>query len=157
MSSSATALLCAGVAVVLTGCGSHSDPQARGVSDLTESNRAVVADFVDLMYRQKNVRAAFMKHVAVDYVQHNPNIADGRDAAIAALEPMFSRPEASFDVKRVLVDGDLAAVDLHGRPSSDAAGGAVVDLFRLEHGKIVEHWDVLQPIPATAENPHPMF
>ena len=124
---------------------------------LTESNRRIVEQFVDAFYRRKNVREAFMSFVAVDYVQHNPTIADGREAAIAALEPMFSRPEAQFDVKRILVDGNLAAVHLHGRPSADAPGGAVVDLFRLEGGKIVEHWDVLQPMPSHAANAHPMF
>lgn len=151
----ATAALVAGLAWVVIGCTAGEPPTA--TMDLTESNRAIVADFVDLMYRQKDVRAAFMKHVAVDYVQHNPNILDGREAAIAALEPMFSRPGATYDVKRVLVDDDLAAVHLHGRPSPGEPGGAVVDLFRLEDGKIVEHWDVLQPIPKTSINPHPMF
>jgi predicted SnoaL-like aldol condensation-catalyzing enzyme len=124
---------------------------------LTRSNRAIVEKFVDLFYRQKNVREAFERYVVEDYIQHNPAIADGRAAAIKALEPMFSRAQAQFDIKRILVDGNLAAVHLHGRPSSSDAGGAVVDLFRLENGKIVEHWDVLQAMPATAANAHPMF
>jgi predicted SnoaL-like aldol condensation-catalyzing enzyme len=152
----ATATLSSLIATLLIACSGSGAPD-HAAKELTESNRAIVADFVDLMYRQKDARAAFMKHVAADYVQHNPNIADGRDAAIAALAPMFSRPQAAFDVKRVLVDGDLAAVHLHGRPSPDDPGGAVVDLFRLENGKIVEHWDVLQPMPETSVNPHPMF
>jgi len=123
----------------------------------TERTREVVLHFVELFYRQKNVRRAFQTYVASDYVQHNPNIPDGRDAAIALLEPMFSRPEAVFDIKRILVDGDLAAVHLHGRTQPDSLGGAVVDLFRLANGLIVEHWDVIQPIPENAINPHPMF
>lgn len=98
-----------------------------------------------------------MTYVAEDYIQHNPTIPDGRQAAIEMLEPKFSQPSASFAVKRVLVDGDLAMVHLHGRPSEDSLGGAVADIFRLENGKIVEHWDVLQPVPTTAVNPHPMF
>ena len=124
---------------------------------LTEDNRAIVLRFVDLFYRQKNVRKAFATFVADDYVQHNPNIPDGREAAMKVLEPMFSRPNSRFDVKRVLVDGDLAAVHLYGRGSEDDPGGAVVDLFRLDKGLIVEHWDVLQPMPKQAVNPHPMF
>lgn len=123
----------------------------------TERNRAIVLDFVELFYNQRNVRAAFEAHVIQDYVQHNPNIPDGRDAAIAVLEPMFSRPGAYFDIKRVLVDGDLAAVHLHGCTQPNSRGGAVVDLFRLKDGCIVEHWDVLQPIPENSTNPHPMF
>lgn len=123
----------------------------------TERNRAIVLRFVELLYRQRQVRLAFETFVDHAYVQHNPTIQDGREAAIAALEPMFSNPDSSFDIKRILVDGDLAAVHLHGRRSRDTLGGAVVDLFRLAEGKIVEHWDVLQPIPERSVNPHPMF
>ena len=148
-------LLALAVALSLDSCAVH--PPRDAAETLTETNRRVVNDFVDLMYRQKKVREAFMKHVTPDYLQHNPNIPDGRDAAIAALEPKFSHPTATFDVKRVLVDADLAAVHLHGRPSLESRGGAVVDIFRLENGKIVEHWDVLQPIPEMSINPHAMF
>jgi predicted SnoaL-like aldol condensation-catalyzing enzyme len=127
------------------------------VVSLTETNREMVHRFVDLFYRQKDVRKAFTTFVAKDYVQHNPNIPDGREAAIGFLEPMFSRPEARFDVKRILVDGNFAAVHLHGRPNQQEPGAAVVDMFRIANGLIVEHWDVLQPIPKQAINPHPMF
>ena len=70
---------------------------------------------------------------------------------------MFTQPRSRFEIKHILVDGDLAAIHLYGQVRSDQPGGAVVDLFRLENGLIVEHWDVLQPIPETAINPHPMF
>ena len=98
-----------------------------------------------------------MKHVGEPYIQHNPNILDGREAAIEMLEPKFSPATASFAVKRILVDGDLAAIHLHARLSTEYPGGAVVDMFRLEDNKIVEHWDVLQPVPTECVNPHPMF
>jgi len=124
---------------------------------LTETNRKIVEDFADIFYREKNVRKAFLKYVSENYIQHNPNIPDGRDAAIAALEPKFSSPGASFDIKRILVDSNPAAIHLHGRLTTDNPGGAVVDLFRLEDGKIAEHWDVLQPVPEKSVNPHPMF
>lgn len=126
-------------------------------ASLTERNRAIVLDFVDLFYRQRRVRKAFEKHVGDPYIQHNPNIPDGREAAIVALEPKFSAPGASFEIKRVVVDRDLAAVHLHGRLAPGTPGGAVADLYRLAGGKIVEHWDVLQPVPENCLNPHPMF
>lgn len=124
---------------------------------LTETNRKIVEDFAHIFYKEKNVRKAFMQYVAEDYIQHKPNIADGRQAAIEALGPKFSLPSASFDIKRILVDGNFAAIHLHGRISPENPGGAVVDMFRLENGKIVEHWDVLQPVPAKSINQHPMF
>lgn len=58
----------------------------------TEANRAIVEDFARLFYTERDVRQAFEKHVAPDYIQHNPGIADGREAAIRALTPMFSGP-----------------------------------------------------------------
>lgn len=123
----------------------------------TERNRAIVADFARLFYAEKDVRKAFMAHVAPDYIQHNPGIADGRDAAIAALAAKFANPKASFSVKRILVDGDHAVIHLHARSDPAAAGAAVADLYRLRGGRIVEHWDVIQPVPEKSANPHPMF
>ncbi len=123
----------------------------------TEANRAIVEDFARLFYTERDVRRAFERHVAPDYIQHNPGIADGREAAIKALTPMFSRPEARFEVKRILVDGDLAAIHLFGRGDPATPGAAVADIYRLKDGKIVEHWDILQPIPTRSANPHPMF
>jgi predicted SnoaL-like aldol condensation-catalyzing enzyme len=60
-------------------------------------------------------------------------------------------------MKRVLVDGDLAAVHLHGCTEPNSRGGAVVDMLHLQNGFIIEHWGVLQPVPDDSTNPHPMF
>jgi len=130
--------------------------QARPLST-TERNRAIIADFAHKFYDLRDVRGAFMDHVAPDYIQHNPGIADGRDAAIAALEPMFTKPDSRFVIKRILVDGEQAVIHLHGRTGGQGEGGAVADFYRLKHGRIVEHWDVLQPIAAKTVNPHPYF
>ena len=142
-------LILAGVTLALGACQAE-------VSE-TERNRAIVTDFARIFYQERDVPAAFNRYVAADYIQHNPGIADGRAAAIAALEPMFSRPDARFDVKRIIVDGEYAVIHLHGRGRADDAGGAVADIYRLKDGKIVEHWDVLQPIGSESANPHPYF
>jgi predicted SnoaL-like aldol condensation-catalyzing enzyme len=126
-------------------------------SQARPDNRQILMDFIELFYHRRQVRLAFERHVAEDYIQHNPNIGDGREAAIEALEPLFGLPTASFQIHRILVDGDYAAIHLHGRRSPDVLGGAVVDLYRFSGGRIVEHWDVLQPIPEQAANPHAMF
>ncbi len=124
---------------------------------MTEKNRKIIEAFVEVFYRQKDVEKAFKEYVAEDYIQHNPNILDGREVAIAALKPKFSNLDAIFDIKRIIVDGNMAMIHLHGRMNKTQLGGAVADIYRLENGKIVEHWDVLQPIPEKAVNPHPMF
>ena len=118
--------------------------------------RAFFEGFVELMYRRRDVRAAFDTYVDADYVQHNPGLADGRDVARDALAEKFADPAFSIDVERMLVDGDLCA--LHLRPRRDGRpAAAVVDIYRADGDQIVEHWDVIQPWPATAANDHPMF
>jgi predicted SnoaL-like aldol condensation-catalyzing enzyme/catechol 2,3-dioxygenase-like lactoylglutathione lyase family enzyme len=126
------------------------------VTEIAPDNRGIMEDFVALFYAERRVADAFERHVAPDYIQHNPAIADGRDAAIAFLEPKFGAPGATFDVKRLIVDGDFAVVHLHGRPDPAQPGVAVADIYRLEGGKIVEHWDVLQPVVQSA-NLRPMI
>lgn len=120
-------------------------------------NRAIVTDFARLFYTERNVKKAFETYVVPDYIQHNPGVADGRDAAIALLTPMFSDPKRSFEIRKILVDGDLAAIHIFAKPDPTARGAAVADFYRLKDGRIVEHWDVIQPIPETSANPHPMF
>src|SRR5277367_5502863 len=92
--------------------------------------------------------------VSGPYIQHNPLVADGIDGVMSFLKQVGRVP---CEVKRIAVDGDLAFV--HVRYLSlfgqETAG---VDIFRFdEAGKIVEHWDVLQPFPVEAQNNNTMF
>jgi predicted SnoaL-like aldol condensation-catalyzing enzyme len=125
--------------------------------NIIKQNRQIIETFVELFYKQKNVRKAFENFVSEHYIQHNPTIADGREAAIEMLEPKFSNPDAIFDIKRILVDGDLVAIHLNGKLSANTLGVAVVDIYRILDGKIVEHWDVLQPVPSESANINSMF
>lgn len=130
---------------------------AKPTRSLTERNRAIITDFARLFYSFRDVRGAFEKYVAPDYIQHNANILDGREAAIVALEPMFRQEGSRFEIKRIVVDGDMAVIHLHGRAGAQGKGGTVADIYRLKGGKIVEHWDVLQPIADKPVNPHAYF
>ena len=120
-------------------------------------NRAAFETFVDLFYTQKRVADAFAFLVSDDYIQHNPTIGDGPRPAIEMLTPKFDRsPDATFEIQRILVDGDLAMVHVKAsRPGAPDA--AVADIYRFEDGRIVEHWDVLQQVPVHAVHDHPMF
>ena len=120
------------------------------------SRRELFAEFAELMYGERDVRAAFDRYVAVDYVQHNPGLADGRDAARDALAGKFADPDFDVEVVRMLVDGDLCVLHIRASRGGEPAA-AVVDLYRAEDDRIVEHWDVIQPWPTTAANDHPMF
>lgn len=140
------------LAAALLLLASHTNAGAKPHLTLTEENRHIITEFARIFYTEKNVKKAFETYVSGQYIQHNPNIADGREAAIAALAPKFSAPGARFDIRHLIVDGNMAVIHLRGRPSPEALGGAVADIYRIEGGKIIEHWDVLQPIQDKSSN-----
>ena len=122
-----------------------------------KDNRAAFEHFAELFYTRKRVREAFEYLVADNYRQHNPSIPDGPEPAIEVLTPKFDgSPDSTFEIQRILVDGNLAMVHVKasgpGRPDA-----AVADIYRFEDGRIVEHWDVLQPMPANPVHDHPLF
>ena len=140
---------------------SHSpatEPQQAGSStdQLTAANTEVIAQFARLMYAERDPAAAFEQFVSPDYVQHNPMLPDGREAAVAFLVPLYTAPGSTFEIQRVLVDGDLAAVHLRAHPAGRPVL-AVADFYLLADGLIVEHWDAIQPFPEASANDHPMF
>jgi len=120
--------------------------------------KAVVTKFMNEFYIQKHVRTAFETWVEPGYVQHNPLAATGRDAAIAFLEPFFrDHPDANYSIKRIIADGNLVVVHSHAKFTAGDRGLAVVDILRVEHCKIAEHWDVAQPVPEKSANANGMF
>ena len=129
------------------------------------SVREVAERFVELFHHQDNPAEAFACWVHPDYIQHNPNAPTGRDASAAFLTAaVTNNPELTHDVKRVIygdeTDGEgLVAVHHHFRRKRDERGWAVVDILRIRHGWVVEHWDVMQPVPDPAEtkNSNGMF
>jgi predicted SnoaL-like aldol condensation-catalyzing enzyme len=122
------------------------------------SPRDVVKRFIPLFYEQKNARLAFESWMAEDYIQHNPMAPDGREAAIASIEPIFdAQPDMRYEVKLVIAEGPYVMVHNWLQRFPGDRGAAVVDILRVEKGWIVEHWDVLQWIPDESKNDHPMF
>jgi predicted SnoaL-like aldol condensation-catalyzing enzyme len=120
--------------------------------------KEVVTKFISTLYLQKNAREAFETWVDPGYIQHNPLAQSGRDAAIAFLEPFFkSHPDASYSIKRIIADGNLVAVHSHAVFNAGERGLAVVDILRVDHCKIAEHWDVAQPVPEKSANTNGMF
>ncbi|HEX7988405.1 MAG TPA: ester cyclase, partial [Duganella sp.] len=74
---------------------------------------------------------------------------------LAFLKAQF--PDSRSEIKMVLVDGDYVTLRVHAVREPGTKGLAIVDIFRLENGKIVEHWDSVQPVPETARNDRTMF
>lgn len=120
--------------------------------------KQVVTRFMTQFYIQKDVRGAFETWVDPGYIQHNPMAATGRDAAIGFLEPFFkANPAIRYEIKRVIADGNLVAVHSWGRFSESDRGVAVVDILRVQGCRVMEHWDVVQPVPEQAANSNGMF
>ena len=122
------------------------------------SAREVVEEFSDLFYRQKKVRQAFERWVHPDYIQHKPTLPDGREAVVEFLESLLERfPTRTFTIHRVIALDDLVAVHYHSQATPDDPGFAVVDIFRVEGCRMVEHWDVVQRVPEKSANDNTMF
>lgn len=122
----------------------------------TARNRAAFLEFVRLYYGERKVREAFDRYVAADYQQHNPNIADGREAAVAWLLKMTTGNTVRMDIRRITVDGDYAVVHLHASQGPADPGHVIMNLFRLQDGIIQEHWDVTQAVPTTTASGRPL-
>lgn len=122
-----------------------------------EANRKTVLDFYEKGLNLKDADAA-LAHVGDRYVQHNPNAADGAEGFrkfIGFLREKF--PNSRGEIKRSFVDGDYVILHVHAVREPGTRGNAIVDIFKLENGKIVEHWDVVQPIPESPANNNTMF
>ncbi|MGY3446892.1 putative SnoaL-like aldol condensation-catalyzing enzyme [Bradyrhizobium sp. USDA 4473] len=122
-----------------------------------EANRKAVLAFYEKGLNQKDADAA-LAYVGNRYVQHNPGAADGAEGFrkfIAFLREKF--PNSHSEIKRSFVDGDYVILHVHAVREPGTRGNAIVDIFKLEDGKIVEHWDVVQPIPENPANSNTMF
>ncbi len=133
-------------------------PQPATAKSCNLTPKQVVTKFMTSFYVDKKVRLAFETWVDPGYIQHNPMAATGREAAIAFLEPFFANnPTMVYSIKRVIADGNLVVVHSHGRFGAEDRGMAVVDILRVQGCKVMEHWDVLQPVPDKSANTNGMF
>ena len=130
---------------------------ARAADDVREANKRTVLAFYEAALNRLNIdeaAASFGPH----FIQHNPRSKDGVEGFRAMLQGVKKQfPGLRADVKRSFADDDFVILHVHVRLQPEELGLAIVEIFRLEHGKIVEHWDVRQPIPETAANTNGMF
>ncbi|MDO5613252.1 MAG: nuclear transport factor 2 family protein [Paracoccus sp. (in: a-proteobacteria)] len=121
-----------------------------------EANRQLVVEFYDGFFNRHDASAADV--VAEDYIQHNPEVPDGKAPFVGYFTGFFAEnPESRARIVRSAADGDLVWLHIHSTNGADDPGQAVVDIFRVEDGMIVEHWDVIQNVPTEAANENTMF
>ncbi|WP_206060571.1 nuclear transport factor 2 family protein [Klebsiella sp. P1CD1] len=133
-----------------------SGPAVRDLA-VEDANRALVLDFYERFFNRHDVGGA-AADVAENYRQHNPDVPDGKAPFVDYFTHFFKdNPQSRARVVRSAVDGDLVWLHVHATNGANDRGQAVLDLFRVKDGKIVEHWDVIQDVPEEAANDNTMF
>jgi predicted SnoaL-like aldol condensation-catalyzing enzyme len=123
-----------------------------------EANKKNVVEFYNAVLNEKDFEKA-SKYLGATYIQHNPTAPDGPEGLkgfVNFLKEKF--PQNKSEIKRVFAEGDYVIVHVHAVREPGTRGNAIIDIFRLDDkGKVVEHWDAVQPIPEKAMNSNTMF
>lgn len=122
------------------------------------ANKALVLEAYQALFGDHDL-GAVDRYWAKDYIQHNPYMADGTEAVKKYVEKigLLNGPKFKVEFLRVAAEGDLVFVQTRQPKTGDNPEMVVVDIFRVANGKIAEHWDVMQPVPADAVNRRPMY
>jgi len=156
-------LFIAGVSLFAMASCNNADTQAKlATADslskqatVLSLNKKMVAEFYQEFFGDKDI-SALDRYVAPNYIQHNPALPDGREALKQGATIWFKgAPKTKVDIQHLSADGDL--VYIHLKTKMGDKTNSVIDIFRIADGKIAEHWDVIQEVPAKSANAHPMF
>jgi predicted SnoaL-like aldol condensation-catalyzing enzyme len=123
-----------------------------------QKNKQTVLAYYNMAFNERRPAEAAEKYGGPHYIQHNPQASDGFEAFVEFMEGLAEQfLQMSLDIKRAVAEGDLVVTHSLLKTSPEDRGTAAADIFRLEDGKVVEHWYGLQPAPKSAANDHPMF
>lgn len=123
-----------------------------------KTNKQIVLDFYELAFNQHKPSEAAKLYLTDSYIQHNPNHANGAQAFADDFEKYLKdHPNYHFKVAHVFADADMVILHTHTKADKNDLGRAIIDLFRISDGKIVEHWDVVQAVPEKTISGNSMF
>ena len=124
----------------------------------SDANKKLVVDAATMLFIDHKVDQAVDTYFAPSYIQHNPMVPTGSAPMRGFFKGFYEKnPDATIEISHVLADGNLVAIHYRFKVSKTDRGMAVVDIFRVEGGKIQEHWDVGQPVPEKSANDNGMF
>ncbi|MYW67488.1 hypothetical protein GTY65_25970 [Streptomyces sp. SID8379] len=121
---------------------------------MSQHHVQLVRDYLENVWNEGQTDRAD-EYLAANLIQHNPHLPDGRTPLVDFIEGFRKQlPEARFEIRRVAADDGLVFVHSRFRPTPDARGTVVVDVFRIDDGRIVEHWDVREDVPESTASGH---
>ena len=143
-------------AIVMIGCMSTSKLTSTPVVD---SNRRNVLAFYNEALVNRHVRIAFERYVSPSFIEHKPDVLSGnREQTIVFLSGLIQElPDARWEVIRTIAEGDFVFLHARFTPSPGAPPYSIADVFRLQDGLIMEHWDAVGRPPEHQRNPNPRF
>jgi len=124
-----------------------------------DANKQLVKDFYKDIIILRNTEL-IDQYIGDTYIQHNPGIADGKQALVKAIKswgPASDTAAEDTEIVRAIAEDDLVVLHVHMKAWRKPRGTALMDIFRVEDGKIVEHWDVIQAVPKAKANSNTMF
>ena len=153
-----TLLMALGAATLPTVQAADAKPAAAKAGHSAATNKALVLKAYQALFGDHDL-GAVDRYWAKDYIQHNPYMADGTEAVKQYVEKigLLNGPKFKVEFLRVAAEGDLVFVQTRQPKMGDNPEKVIVDIFRVANGKIAEHWDVMQAVPADAVNKRPMY
>ncbi|WDE11994.1 ester cyclase [Thalassomonas haliotis] len=149
-----------GVSAVETLQTEEQTAQVKKVKSKSARSEAIAVRFYNKIFNERaDIERTAKRFMKEDYIQHNAFVGTGRENFINGIGNLLaSNPDMKFEIKHVVTDGDLVVLFVHMHvPGSGEPGEAIMEMLRIEDGKIAEHWDVQQPIPASIPHDNGMF
>jgi len=138
--------------------GTISKQASMTARNVLDENKRLVTEFYELAINQQKPAEAARRYIEFPYRRHDPEVVDGPDGFVQFISAMQEKhPKLKIVISKVLADDDLVALHVHLTREASDPGLAIAELFRLKNGKIIEHWDVVQPVPAETASGNSMF